>query len=179
MKYFVPEWERQSATIIAMPHIDSDWKPYLAEIQSKMCEIITQIAHFQPVIVLYKYESDISKIKKQKNCIFLQIALNDSWCRDFAPISVRKNDKLILSDFIFNAWGAKYPADLDNLAGAQIFSQLQKMGFFGKKPVKFCQKNFILEGGSIETNGKTLLTTTKCLLSPNRNRLNQTQITKM
>ena len=178
MKYFVPEWERQSATIIAMPHIDSDWRPYLAEIQSKMCEIAAQITRFQSVVVLYKYESDISKIKGQKNCIFLQIALNDSWCRDFAPISVRKNGKLMLSDFIFNAWGAKYPSNLDNIAGAKIFERLQKKGFFGKKPVKFSQKNFILEGGSIETNGKTLLTTTKCLLSPNRNRLNKSQIAK-
>ncbi|MGX2983481.1 agmatine deiminase family protein [Helicobacter sp. 23-1045] len=178
MKYFVPEWERQSATIIAMPHIDSDWRPYLREIQSKMCEIITQIAHFQPVIVLYKYESDISKIKKQKNCIFLQIVLNDSWCRDFAPLSIKKNGKLILNDFIFNAWGAKYPSNLDNLAGAKIFEKLQKMGFFGKNLIKFKQKNFILEGGSVETNGETLLTTTHCLISPNRNRLNQTQITK-
>ena len=81
-------------------------------------------------------------------------------------------------DFIFNAWGAKYPADLDNVASAKIFEKLQKMGFFDKNLVKFIQKNFILEGGSIETNGKTLLTTTKCLLSPNRNRLSQAQITK-
>ena len=175
MKYFVPEWERHSATIIAMPHKDSDWKPYLSEIQAKMYEIIAQITRFQCVIVLYKYESDISKIKGQKNVILLKIALNDSWCRDFAPLSVKKNGKLMLSDFIFNAWGAKYPADLDNLAGAQIFSQLQTMGFF-KKPVKFIQKNFILEGGSVETNGEVLLTTTKCLLSPNRNRLTKKQI---
>ena len=175
MKYFVPEWERHSATIIAMPHKDSDWKPYLSEIQAKMYEIIAQITRFQCVIVLYKYESDISKIKGQKNVILLKIALNDSWCRDFAPLSVKKNGKLMLSDFIFNAWGAKYPADLDNLAGAQIFSQLQTMGFF-KKPVKFIQKNFILEGGSVKTNGEVLLTTTKCLLSPNRNRLTKKQI---
>lgn len=178
MKYFVPEWERQSATILAMPHKDSDWKPYLAEIQSKMREIIAQITRFQPVIVLYKYESDIVTLKGQKNVILLKIALNDSWCRDFAPLSVRKNGKLVLMDFIFNAWGVKYPADLDNVASAKIFEKLQKMGFFDKNLVKFIQKNFILESGSIETNGKTLLTTKKCLLSPNRNRLSQAQITK-
>ena len=179
MKYLMAEWERQCATIIAMPHKDSDWKPYLAEAQAKICEIITQIARFQSAIVLYKYESDIKNLKRQKNVILLQIPLNDSWCRDFAPLSIIKRGKnkrkIILTDFIFNAWGAKYPSNLDNVAGAQIFAQLKARNFF-KNPIKFSQKNFILEGGSVETNGKTLLTTEKCLLSPNRNRLNKAQI---
>ncbi len=179
MKYLAPEWERQCATIIAMPHKDSDWKPYLAEAQAKMREIITQIARFQKAIVLYKYDSDIANLKGQKNVILLQIPLNDSWCRDFAPLSIIKRGKnkrkIILTDFIFNAWGGKYASNLDNVAGASIFSQLKARNFF-KKPIIFSQKNFILEGGSIETNGKTLLTTTQCLLSPNRNRLNKAQI---
>ena len=179
MKYLAPEWKRQCATIIAMPHKDSDWKPYLAEAQAKICEIITYIARFQSAIVLYKYESDIANLKGQKNVILLQIPLNDSWCRDFAPLSIIKRGKnkrkIILTDFIFNAWGAKYPSDLDNVAGASIFSQLKERNFF-KNPIKFSQKNFILEGGSIETNGETLLTTTQCLLSPNRNRLRKWQI---
>lgn len=177
---FIPEWKRQSATIIAMPHRDSDWKPYLREIQSKIYEIIAQITRFQCAIVLYKYESDIANLKGQKNIILLKIALNDSWCRDFAPISIIRQNKhkaLIWMDFIFNAWGAKYAANLDNVAGAKIFSQLKTKDFF-KKPTKFISKNFILEGGSIESNGKTLLTTTHCLLSPNRNRLSKAKITK-
>lgn len=179
MKYLAPEWKRQCATIIAMPHKDSDWKPYLVEAQAKICEIITHIARFQSAIVLYKYESDIANLKGQKNVILLQIPLNDSWCRDFAPLSIIKRNKnkrkIILTDFIFNAWGAKYPSDLDNVAGAQIFALLKERKFF-KNPIKFSQKNFILEGGSIETNGKTLLTTTQCLLSPNRNRLSKGRI---
>lgn len=185
MKYLVPEWERQYATIIAMPHKDSDWKPYLSEVQAKICEIITKITQFQLAIVLYKYECDITKLKGQKNVILLKVALNDSWCRDFVPLSIvkstqyrhKKEHKLILMDFIFNAWGAKYPSNLDNLAGAEIFSQLKAQNFF-KNRVQFKQKNFILEGGSIETNGETLLTTTQCLLSPNRNRLSRVQIDK-
>ncbi len=179
MKYLAPEWKRQCATIIAMPHKDSDWKPYLAEAQAKICEIITQTTRFQSAIVLYKYESDIANLKGQKNVILLQIPLNDSWCRDFAPLSIIKRDKnkreIILTDFIFNAWGAKYPSNLDNVAGAQIFALLKERKFF-KNPIRFSQKNFILEGGSIETNGETLLTTTQCLLSPNRNRLRKGRI---
>lgn len=181
MKYFVPEWERQCATIIAMPHKNSDWKPYLAEAQEKAREIIAQIARFQPTIVLYENESDAKKLRGQKNVILLQVPLNDSWCRDFSPLSVKKggkkNGKLVLLDFIFNAWGAKYPANLDNLAGMEIFTQLQKMGFF-KKPVIFKQKNFILEGGSVETNGEVLLTTAQCLLSKNRNNFSKARLTQ-
>lgn len=191
MTRFIPEWKPQCATIIAMPHKDSDWKPYLAEIQAKICEIIAQIARFQRVIVLYKYKSDIANLATNPRMILLQIALNDSWCRDFAPLSVVKKSRdsqdlhsktsrkrnLILTDFIFNAWGAKYASNLDNLAGEKIFAQLKARNFF-KKLVFFKKKNFILEGGSIESNGNTLLTTQKCLLEPNRNRLSKAKITQ-
>jgi agmatine deiminase len=69
-----------------------------------------------------------------------------------------------LLDFTFNGWGNKYPADLDN----RITTTLYKAGAFGKTP---CQGiDFILEGGSIETDGQgTLMTTVSCLLSKHRN----------
>lgn len=178
MTAFIPEWERQTATIIAMPHKNSDWKPYLAEAQGKISEIITQIARFQKVIVLYESPSDISHLSDKSNVILLKIPLNDSWCRDFSPISIKKDSKLILLDFIFNAWGAKYACDLDNLAGKRLFKQMQKYKFFAKRYSDFKAKNFILEGGSIDSNGETLLTTTQCLLSKNRNRLSKKQISQ-
>lgn len=175
---FIPEWKRQTATIIAMPHKNSDWKPYLSQIQSKMCEIITQIARFQRVIVLYWDNGDVKRLQNKHNVILLKIRLNDSWCRDFSPITMKKNDKFVLVDFIFNAWGAKYASNFDNLAGEQIFKSMQKYEFFAKKYTALKMKNFILEGGSIDSNGKTLLTTTQCLLSKNRNRLSKKQISQ-
>lgn len=175
---FVPEWKRQFATIVAMPHKNSDWKPYLAEAQASISEIIAQIACFQRVIVLYENECDIKKLRKQKNVILWRIRLNDSWCRDFAPLSVKKGGKIVLLDFIFNAWGAKYESTLDNKAGAKIHKKLRKNFERRYGRVKLAQKNFILEGGSIDTNGKTMLTTAQCLLSKNRNNLSKARLTQ-
>lgn len=175
---FISEWKRQFATIIAMPHKNSDWKPYLAEAQASISEIITQIARFQRVIVLYENECDIKKLRKQKNVILWRIRLNDSWCRDFAPLSVKKGGKIVLLDFIFNAWGAKYESALDNKAGAKIHKKLRKNFERRYGRVKLAQKNFILEGGSIDTNGKTMLTTAQCLLSKNRNDLSKARLTQ-
>lgn len=175
---FIPEWKRQTATIIAMPHKNSDWKPYLAEAQGKISEIITQIARFQRVIVLYWDNNDIKTLQNKHNIILLKIHLNDSWCRDFSPITIKKNDKFVLMDFIFNAWGAKYASNFDNLAGEKIFKAMQNYEFFAKKYTALKMKNFILEGGSIDSNGETLLTTTQCLLSKNRNRLSKKQISQ-
>lgn len=175
---FIPEWKQQFATIIAMPHKNSDWKPYLAEAQASISEIIAQIARFQRVIVLYENECDIKKLRGQKNVILWRIRLNDSWCRDFAPLSVKKGGKIILLDFIFNAWGAKYESALDNKAGAKIHKKLRKNFERRYGRAKLAQKNFILEGGSIDCNGKTLLTTAQCLLSKNRNDLSKARITQ-
>lgn len=175
---FMPEWKRQFATIIAMPHKNSDWKPYLAEAQASISEIITQIARFQRVIVLYENECDIKKLRGQKNVILWRIRLNDSWCRDFAPLSVKKGGKIVLLDFIFNAWGAKYESALDNKAGAKIHKKLRKNFERRYGRVKLTQKNFILEGGSIDCNGKTMLTTAQCLLSKNRNNLSKARLTQ-
>ena len=70
----------------------------------------------------------------------------------------------ILLDFGFNGWGLKFPSDLDN----QITRRLSSSGVFGKTPRETL--GFILEGGSIESDGRgTILTTARCLLSPNRN----------
>lgn len=175
---FIPEWKQQFATIIAMPHKNSDWKPYLAEAQASISEIIAQIARFQRVIVLYENECDIKKLRGQKNVILWRIRLNDSWCRDFAPLSVKKGGKIILLDFIFNAWGAKYESALDNKAGAKIHKKLRKNFERRYGRVKLAQKNFIFEGGSIDCNGKTMLTTAQCLLSKNRNDLSKARITQ-
>ena len=97
---------------------------------------------------------------------------NDAWARDHGPITVLKNGRRTLLDFVFNGWGDKYPNDLDD----QITHGLHACGAFGKTPLE----NFklVLEGGSIEVDGEgTLLTTESCLLNPNRNpKLNRPQI---
>ncbi|HEY2726747.1 MAG TPA: agmatine deiminase family protein, partial [Parafilimonas sp.] len=97
---------------------------------------------------------------------------NDAWCRDHGPafvINPKKKEKAIV-DWNYNAWGNKYPPyNLDDVIPTLIAKH------FG---LKVFYPNIIMEDGSVEFNGKgTLLTSTACLLNPNRNpKLNQQQI---
>ena len=84
--------------------------------------------------------------------------------RDFGPITVLEGEKPLLLDFFFNGWGLKFAADQDN----QATRRLHQAGAFAATPLKTV--GLVLEGGSIESDGKgTLLTTEECLLGPNRN----------
>jgi agmatine deiminase len=91
--------------------------------------------------------------------------LNDTWTRDFGPITVlEKGGAPVLLDFGFNGWGLKFRADEDN----QATRRLHAAGHLGAAPLE--TPGLILEGGAIESDGAgTILTTSHCLLSPNRN----------
>ena len=97
--------------------------------------------------------------------VILSIApSNDSWARDHAPLSVIENGHPVLMDFTFNGWGNKYPSELDN----DIPNCLFRQGLFGGTPM--VHSDMVLEGGSIDSDGQgTILTTSRCLLSPTRN----------
>ena len=83
---------------------------------------------------------------------------NDTWTRDYGPITVEDGTDLRLFDFTFNGWGMKFAADKDNLVNSRLFAETVN------------RRGFVLEGGSIESDGRgTLMTTSRCLLSPNRN----------
>jgi agmatine/peptidylarginine deiminase len=93
--------------------------------------------------------------------------VNDTWARDHGGISVHGDagEKLLL-DFVFNGWGLKFAADLDN----QITAHICEDGAFRPDVLRVDMLPFVLEGGSIDTDGRgTLLTTTRCLCSVNRN----------
>ncbi len=95
--------------------------------------------------------------------IFHRIPTNDAWCRDHGPIFVASHrSELMALDFEFNAWGGKYsPYDADAAAGGVMASALGVPRF---------APGMVLEGGSVDVNGiGSLLTTSQCLLNPNRN----------
>ena len=155
MNYLVPEWEKQSFVQLVFPHKNTDWSCCLEEAVNVFSEIAYAIAQYQKVLICYEDPNTISHLK-HKNFIFRKIKNNDTWARDFGAISVKIDDEIKLLDFKFNGWGLKYPANFDNLISRKLF-KIHK------------SYNFVLEGGSIDTNGKTLLTTSKCLLEENRN----------
>ena len=100
------------------------------------------------------------------NVFFHYHPTNDAWCRDHGPIFLQRQhggavDEAIV-DWGFNAWGGKYPPfDLDDVVPTRIGAELGLVVF---------HPGIIMEGGSIDVNGRgTLLTTESCLLNPNRN----------
>ena len=154
------EWERQKALLVCYPHKSSDWQPYLDKVEEFYNEFIDIVAHYQEVWLICQ-----EKPKKSfKNTKYLFAKTNDTWVRDFGPITVERNGKKELLDFTFNGWGLKFAANYDNLVNRKIF-HTKKIGF-------------VLEGGSIDSNGEgVLLTTKQCLLEKNRNpHMNQAQI---
>lgn len=98
----------------------------------------------------------------------------EPWCRDHGPIFVVRDDdgkrERAVVDWGYNAWGNKYPPfDLDDAVPRHV-AELRGLPLFSP--------GIVMEGGSLEVNGRgTLLTTEACLLNPNRNpQLNQSQI---
>lgn len=171
------EWEPQDAVLIAWPHEKTDWAPYLAEAELVFCEIAKAVTRFQTLIVVVQNKTCVSRKLAQHGVQMERVQLyeidsNDTWARDFGPITLIENGQPVLLDFTFTGWGGKFEAGLDN----QITTRLHAAGAFGKTPLRTL--DFILEGGSIESDGEgTLLTTAECLLNPNRNaHMNRDQV---
>ena len=174
---FLAEWERQSCVLIAWPHIDSDWAPTLPAVTECYRQVTAAIVADEPLMIVAPNADvvrealdgiDVSRIT------IIEIPTNDTWARDFGPLTIEVDGHPTLLDFTFNAWGMKFAADRDNL----ITQRLVEQGLL-PHPLE-CHREMVLEGGSVETDGRrTLLTTSECLLSPNRNPWwNKDQITE-
>ncbi len=178
MKLRLPaEWEMQDAVLMAWPHEGTDWAYMLDDIRPVFTDIITSITRFQRVVLTTPHIASTKDYLAKhgtvnlEKVIFCEIPNNDTWSRDFGPLTVHYDNKPFLLDFGFNGWGLKFPAFHDNL----ITKRLKQAGYLAPKVNTV---GLILEGGSIESDGLgTLLTTTECLLSPNRNpQLNKSEI---
>ncbi len=154
---------------MAWPHEGTEWVSNLHAVQRVTIDIAREVTRFQRLLMVAPDIEDAMRSMgeaglNQDRVRFYEIETNDTWARDFGPISVLEGGKPVILDFGFNGWGLKFASDLDNL----ITRKLGDAGAFGKAPME--TMGFILEGGSIESDGRgTILTTSKCLLSPNRN----------
>lgn len=168
--FFPAEWEEQDAVLIAWPHADTDWDYMLNEVVKCYQNIAEAILAVEPLIVV---TPNVEQAKAELNNVetaapnpiyYYKVPTNDTWARDFGPITVFEEGKRVPLDFKFDAWGMKFAADKDNL----ITSRLDLYELFVNAPVN--RRAFVLEGGSVESDGNgTLMTTSSCLLSPNRN----------
>lgn len=168
-RFFPAEWEPQSGVQLTWPHANTDWLAYLEEATECFVSIAKEIAIRQKVLIVCENKAEVKAAFEEENpanIILVEIPTNDTWARDHAAITVLENGVPILLDFKFNGWGLKFPANLDNGLTRQLYQQK----CFETKVRYENQLNFVLEGGSLESDGAgTLLTTSACLLSANRN----------
>lgn len=175
--YFPAEFAKQDAMWLSWIHKEASWPGKLHTVYRPYCEFILTVASHQKVCInvadeamkrlalehLMKASVDFNS-KALKNVEFFFHPTNDAWCRDHGPAFVvnQKTNQKAIVDWGYNAWGGKYlPCDLDDIIPTLIAEKLNLPVF---------EPGIVMEGGSVELNGKgTLLTTTACLLNPNRN----------
>lgn len=176
---FPAEWEPQSAVVIAWPHASGDFAN-LSSVEDSYHFIATTISRFQPLIIVCKngehQEHIQALLKSTANLHFVQADYNDIWLRDTVFISLEwqhPKAKLQLINFRFNGWGNKYAHAADNALNLSLFAHPLLKG----QPT--ATVDFVLEGGSVESDGEgTVMTTKNCLFNPNRNpQLSQQAIT--
>lgn len=179
--YFPAEFAPHEATWLSWPHKEASWPGKIHTIYSPYCQFIRQVAEGELVHVMVKDQSMEDFAKSQMileqvdltRVLFHHFPTNDAWCRDHGPAFLinptAANNKVVVN-WGYNAWGDKYPPyDLDNLIPERVAEYLNLPCY---------HPGIVMEGGSVDFNGKgTLLTTTSCLLNTNRNpHLTQTQI---
>lgn len=163
------EWHRQSAVMITWPHANSDWSDILDEVTDCYISLSKEITKRQKLIIVCENKNEVLQHfsdDEKNNITTKQIDSNDTWARDHGPISLFIDNQPAIFDFGFNGWGLKFASNLDN----QITTELFDKQLFNENVLYRNKQNFILEGGAIESDGEgTLLTTSQCLLAPNRN----------
>ncbi len=166
------EWEKQGFVQLTWPHKDSLWYE-VEKVQACYTEIARTILRYEPLVIvgrdIAEIQADLARngLTDQAGIRFYEAPINDTWARDHGAISVYgdQGEKCIL-DFVFNGWGLKFAADLDN----QITRAMVRASAFAPDVRYQDMRPFVLEGGSIDTDGAgTLLTTSECLGSLNRN----------
>lgn len=173
-----PEWAKQYGIMLTWPHEDTDWQPYLADITETYLQLSKVITAYERLVIATPHPDAARRLLETRlstealaRVEIYQCPSNDTWARDHGPITLSNGSDLRLLDFQFNGWGKKFAADKDNA----ITGNLYKQGAFDYKRDAFDgelidNNDFVLEGGSIESDGNgSVMTTSFCLLAPNRN----------
>lgn len=167
------EWEPHAATWIAWPHNTSDWPGKFWPIPWVFGEMVRRIAPRERVRLLVNEQTErqarrvLAAVGVDLNQVdFLRIPTDRGWTRDTGPIFLRRDGppaEAAIARFQFNAW-AKYPEwRKDN----KIPERAAKRFGYPLYPIRAGKREFVLEGGSIEVNGRgTVITTEECLLDP-------------
>lgn len=185
------EWAPQSAVMLTWPHEATDWLPILPQITRTYITLSLEIALRERLVIVTPHPDEVKRylmtaimddvasgamdaMQVVGNIHVIQCPTNDTWARDHGFITLVDKEKKTsrLLDFGFNGWGDKFESSLDNAINRCLYGQHLLQGEY----VDY--NDFILEGGSIESDGDgTIFTTTGCLMAPHRNQpLSQEEI---
>ncbi|MGD0538994.1 MAG: agmatine deiminase family protein [Verrucomicrobiota bacterium] len=169
------EWERHAATWLGWPHNETDWPGKLDTIRWVYGEMVRQIAPGETVRLLVRHAADERRARSYlaragcdlRRVEFIRHPTNRGWTRDTGPIYVRRRQgrriETAIVHFHFNAWAKYDDWQKDRKVPETAAKRFQRPLFHAT-----CRgRDFILEGGGIEVNGRgTLLTTEECCLDP-------------
>lgn len=169
---FAAEWYPQSGVMLTWPHKGTDWAYMLDEVTKCYVEMAREIARRERLIIvaadatmLEKRLTPLLSEEEMSRIYFAQLPTNDTWVRDYGCLTLVGAEGNTLLDFRFNGWGGKFAADLDNAVNHRLVTAHRQV----LKGIYADHLDLELEGGSVETDGRgTLLTTSECLLNPNR-----------
>lgn len=169
-KYILPpEWTHCSHVLLSWPHDHTDWAYMLEDVRDCFRSIASAISKFCRLIIVAPNALEVEDSFRACNIpvYVVEVQTNDTWARDFGMICTKSIDGSVkVNDFKFNGWGLKFPADHDNLVTRNLVGR----GLLSQSAEYVNRLGFVLEGGSIDIDeDATLITTSNCLLSPNRN----------
>lgn len=168
---------------LTWPHKDTDWAPILGEITDTYLQMAREIAKREPLLIVVPSRNDLpQEVLEMESTTVFECPTNDTWARDHGFITLKGSEgtgeeesedsssaqNIVLLDFQFNGWGKKFAAEKDNAINRQLWNS----GILSSPSHSTYQdhNDFVLEGGSIESDGKgTIYTTRCCLMAPNRN----------
>jgi agmatine deiminase len=175
------EWASHRGTWLSWPHKEASWPGKFAPVPGVFVEIVRHLAPQEEVHINVLDEAMAAGVRQLLAAagvaldrrsgpgavVFHHNPTNDAWCRDHGPIFLQRETasgrrEQAIVDWGYNAWGGKYPPfDLDDVIPTRIGKQ------YG---IRVFEPGIVMEGGSLDVNGRgTLLTTESCLLNPNRN----------
>jgi agmatine deiminase len=170
--HFPAEWEKHEGTWLSYPHNEASWPGKIHTIFPFYHRFIRHLAMGETVNINVTGPGMYHTVKfaleeagvNMANIVLHNFPTNDAWCRDHGPafiVNPKGEHPKAIVNWKYNGWGGKYPAELDTTIPFRIGEKLGLPVF---------HPGIVMEGGSVEFNGKgTLITTTSCLLNPNRN----------
>jgi len=166
------EWEPHRATWLGWPHNRTDWPGRFTPIPWVYSEIVRKLAPGEMVRILVQSKAHEARARKvllragiDLGCVqFFRFPTDRGWTRDFGPVFLKRtasSERIAIVRFRFNAW-AKYPEWHKDDAIPGRVARALKMPLL---PASVAGRDFVLEGGCFDVNGRgTLITTEECLL---------------